>query len=634
MPRQHATTSIRGTIRTGIGRISAINTRMAAFPVTFALATVSFVVQWFRVRDTFFAQDDFIFTRVAQTKSFSYSLLTKPIFEHFSPVLWTINKFMAGPFGMRHSIALTLGLAITWWGVAVMHRLVLRLSGSAWWAAILTALFGLSIVMTSILRWYTTSVHANLCAALTISCLLFFVRALSAQGRRRDTVLSVVFHIGAVLTHEKSLLMIGYLVLLWFVIHPPASWTAAKDDLRRHWRLWAAHVVVAVLAIVNFYVNYYMALPAPTLGAVVAYVARAFVNSFTPAFFGVRYPEVGGFLGYWVKVAVVAAYVIAIVVTVRRARGAWRAWAFLFITIGVNFAVVGQARMLRFGSGLHDVLQYHQEAAFLLVIGLALVVAATRRPAAPRPARNGLRLRVGVGVILCMVYALVSVPSNRVVRREFDMGKYARSYLTTLERDARSLRRDGNAPAVLDGIVPGEWVYDVFAPYNRIENVAPVMHIPLTFGEHREGDPTYYVDGHGHLVEYTLTDTNTVDTTAIDVITGEQLPTDDLCVTTGKLGGYLSLPTPWLDAPVDKHVALVLRLDLTLTGPISFDVFGGPDSTALETAFGEPRAGTWQYDIRLTPTGPTDHLNIHILGTGGERTTCLQAITIGAITTG
>lgn len=642
MPRPIARTSIWTALSGVLARCGRAVLDARQWTVTIAIASACIVVQWLRVHDTYFALDDFIFTRIAQTQKVSYSLLTRPIFEHFSPMLWAVNKVMVGPLGMNHSAALALGLAIAWWAVVAMHRLLLRLCNSPRWAAVLTALFGLSLVTTSILRWYTTSVHTNLCAAFTITCLLFFVRTL-ADGHRRDMVLSVVFHVGALLTHEKSLLIIGYLALLWFALYPPASWRAGVADLRRRWPLWTAHAVVTALAIANFYGKYYEKMPAPTLTQLVAYVARGFISSFTPAFFGVRFPQVGGFLGAGVQIAVVAGFAVAIVLTVRRARPAWRGWLFLFVTIAVNFAVVAQARMRRFGAGLHKVLQYHQEAAFLFPIGLALVTAVVVQasPRAPQASRRlralrpPPRLRVALTLALCLLYAGVSIRSNDVVRHEFDFGNSSRPFLDTLTRDARALRRDGVQPSVLDSSMPSLWMPLVFNPYNRLQNIAPTMHIPLVVGMHRDGQPIYLFDHDGHLLEYDLTSTRSLPVDAGAIVFGSPGDGDGLCATTGHLGGYLRFDMPRLPTRAKDAGPLVLRLDMTLTAPISFDVYAsaGDAKPVRVSEFGDPTKGSWLFDIRITPESGVTHLDIHILGAEGERTTCFHHVTVGTATT-
>ena len=86
--------------RSPVTRVSGGRVWIATVAVT--VATVA--LQWVRVRDTFFAIDDFIFLGIARTKPFGLHLLRMPIFEHFSPSLWTANKAEVGPLHANHGL--------------------------------------------------------------------------------------------------------------------------------------------------------------------------------------------------------------------------------------------------------------------------------------------------------------------------------------------------------------------------------------------------------------------------------------------------------------------------------------------------------------------------------------------------
>ena len=110
---------------------------------------------------------------------------------------------------------------------------------------------------------------------------------------------------------------------------------------------------------------------------------------------------------------------------------------------------------------------------------------------------------------------------------------------------------------------------------------------------------------------------------------------DGLCATTGHLGGYLRFDMPRLPTRAKDAGPLVLRLDMTLTAPISFDVYAsaGDAKPVRVSEFGDPTKGSWLFDIRITPESGVTHLDIHILGAEGERTTCFHQVTVGTATT-
>ena len=599
---------------------------------TVGLALFCIAVQWIRVRDTYFVFDDFLFARIAQLHSYGYSLVTMPLFEHFSPVLWTMQKLMVGPFAMNHGIALTIGLGVSFWAITSLHRLVLRLSGSTLWSAVLALLYGLSVLMTDILRWFTTSVHANLCAAFTLACLLFFVR-FRESARRSDAGASVCFMLGALLTHEKSLLIVGYLALLWLVVYAKRySWRTVIDEIKLHRWLWSAYAVLGVAAAVNFYKNYYLGLPGAAPTEIVLFVVRSFTTSFTPVFFGLRYPEVGGYLGSSVKVAVVVGLIVAVSLTIRRSKGAARGWVFVFTALIVNFAVLGQARVATYGPGSHHGLQYQQEVAFLFPLGLAIVIGQSR--SAPRLIRYRPRssLLAAALVVVAVVYASVLARSNDVVERGFDAGELSRVYIESLDRDAHHFAVNGNAPSVLNSAVPDAWMAAAFVPYNLVSNIAAVMGIPVVAGLHHEGQATYLVTSVGTLQRYDLHDVAALDLKSATPFSGAAVPGEGVCVSIGSEGAYIRIDAPPSVRPApDDHVPLVLRLGLSASAAASLEVYGGTGSAdvRLLSDRAEVPAGTWDYDV-LLGDHHFDHLDIHVFDVVEPRTICIDSALLGA----
>lgn len=602
----------------------------AALSSTIILVVACVLVQWIRVRDTYFVYDDFLFTRISQTHAYDIALLRMPLFEHFSPILWTMSKLMAGPFEMRHSLALVVGLSVTAWAIASMHRLVLRFSRSVVWAAALTLLYGLSILMTDILRWFTTSVHANLCAAFSLSAILFFVRYRDG-GRRIDAVASVAMLAGALLTHEKGLLVVGYLALLWLTVYTPRfSARVIWEELTSHRYLWSTYLVLGGVSAVNFYANYYFGLPGASPADIGLFVLRSFTTSFIPSFFGVRYPEVGGYLGNSVKVVVVVALVLAIWFTLRSARRAIRGWIFLFTTLVVNFVVLGQARIAAYGAGSHHALQYQQEVAYLFPIGLAIVVGAMgwNRPHRSIRGRRGA-LVIGLAVLSGALYADVSMRSNDVVERSFDVGEMSRLYLDNLDRDAHALSSDGNGPSVLNSPVPDAWMSPAFVPYNLVSNISAVMRIPLVIGLHHSGQPTYRVGADGRLFAYDLVQDARVDVQGATILNGRPTTGDGACFDLDVGGAYVRFEAAsGASTTQESPDPAVWRLSLRTSAPILFEVYGGLGGADLISDRGAIPAGDWEYDIRLT-SGAFDHLDLHVMAAESSRNVCVRRAEVG-----
>jgi hypothetical protein len=363
------------------------------------------------------------------------------------------------------------------------------------------------------------------------------------------------------------------------------------------------------------------------------FVSRSFTTSFTPAFFGLRYPEVGGFLGNSVKVAVIVGFALAIVLTTRRARAAWRGWIFLFTVMVVNFAVLGQARIATYGPDSHHALQYQQEVAFLFPLGLALVIGFLRTSQSRPRHRLPTPAFAAVAILLGVVYGVVSMRSNDVVERSFDVGELSRSYLDRLDHDAHHDAVGGFAPSVLDTAVPEAWMSSAFVPYNLVGNVAAVMHIPIVPGLHRSGQPTYEVRPDGSLVPYRLASPLQLEVTTAGGSPASTAAGDGHCVETDVNGAYVSFAASQLErgAP-DSTSPFVVRLSMTTSGPIGVEAFGGIGTASLLSTRADIPAGRWEVDLSLS-SRDIDHVDVHVFKESTARSVCFQAVTLGSVTT-
>ncbi len=597
--------------------------------VVVTLTTVG--IQWLRVRDTFFAIDDFIFSGIARAQPFGVHLLRKPIFEHFSPAFWTENKAEVGLLHANHGVALALGLVITAIGVASMHRLLLRLTRSPGWAILLSGLYGSSLILTAILRWWTTSIHDNLAATLSVACLLAFCR-FEEERRARDAWLSIVLLAGTLLTHEKALLVPLYLGLAWLLVYqrrlaPGKLWMA----LRRELWLWICYTVLWAASLANFLAYYYQPRTGPALKDLGVFALRSVFTTFLPVSYGIRLPEVGGSVGGGVQALAAIGLLAAIVITCRVARGAGRGWLFFAVAFIANLWVLGTARLPVFPTGVYRALQWQLELAFLFPIGLGMVIREARVGRDHnRRGTSGRPWLVVALLLLAIPYAWLSGRSNTVVRSEFNGGDFSRPFLAALSKgvaDARSA--GGPAPTLLDRPLPGTFAPDWMFPYNMLRELLPTFRVRAGLGAHAAGGPVFVVDDNGSLHRYDLA--SVLQPSLLVRTSGHPGGGGSTCAALEPAGAVFRATWP---APGGLGSAPVLRVDYRADRPATIAVISsGPDGRPKELSYGQLSmdAADNQYDLLLQGPLSSDHIDLVITGDQGG-SFCVDGLALGAPT--
>lgn len=593
---------------------------------TLAVTAAVVLIQWARIRDTFFAIDDFIFLGIARAQPYGLTLLRKPLFEHFSPALWTENYVEVRLLRAQHGVALAIGLTITAIGVALLHRLVLRISGSNLAAVALSGLYGTSMFLTSILRWWTTSAHANLAATFSIACLLAFCRF--EDGRRvRDAVASLVLLVGALLTHEKALLVPLYLGLLWLLLYQRTFalgdvWAALRKEL---W-LWVGYGLVWAASLANFLAYYYQPRTGPALKALGAFALRSVFTTFLPASYGIRLPQVGGSVGGAVETLAVVGLVVAVVLTWRAAAASGRGWLFLLIAFGANLWVLGTARLPVFQVGVYRSLQWQLELAFLFPIGLAIVVREVRARSQARAAGGRHGAAAALVIALAIPYAWFSVRSNPEVRAEFNGGDFSRPFLTALTRGLEAAGAAGADPALLDRPLPGTFAPDWMFPYNMLSEFVPTFRLHAEVGAHVAGGPVYAVGDDGTLQRYDLAPP--LQPPALLVL-GQRVAGAPSCANVdSRSGAVFRAATP---SPASLGPGPVLRVDYRAETPTTIDVVGtGDDDRPRELSYRQVTgpATSDEYDLLLRGPLTGDHVDV-VLTSSQAETVCVKGVTLG-----
>lgn len=607
------------------------------------MAALCVGLQWWRIHDTYWAVDDFLFLGLSRMHPYGLTLLRTPLFEHFSPVLWSFFKLIEGPLGLNHGMAVAIGLAMSGAGILCLHRLLLRLTRSPGWSLVLAASYGASLIVTAILRWWITSVHANTAATFSIACMLAFVRYLE-ERRRRDAWLTFATLVVSLLTHEKALLVPLYLGLLWLLVYE-RRWSLA--NMWRHLRvdlvLWTGIGLVWALSLANYLLKYYHPTRRPALGVLSAYAARSVVSTFLPITAGIRLPGAGspgvlGSVGGLVELITGLATVVAIVWTIRRSRSTARGWVFLAVTFAANLWVLGSAVLVLFPKDAYRSLQWQLELAFLFPVGVAMVVrewgaapgqvSAAKRSAGVRLRTRGRWVAAGAVVALLVPYGLLTVRSNDIVRSDFPGGDVSRPYLHALSAGLTDATRRGSRPVLLDGVMPDVFAPAWMAPFNLVSQLVSTFRLPAAIDVHARSQPIFVVEPSGVIQPYAIGSPVALD---LSGPAGSSAgPEGGLCVTLGALpAGYQATPHSPPTAQTEG-AATLLRFDYSAAVPVMLDVVtAGAGPTELSLGQLPLPAGEHEYDAPLKAPPAGDALAFGISG-GAGHPFCVENPVVGS----
>ena len=439
---------------------------------------------------SYFFYDDYVFLRQAQRHGLSLGFLLEPLNPHFSPghrlANWTLQRFFPLNFALAQAVLLACLAA----SIVVLHHVLAQLFGRRPGTLLLTFVYATSIVHVGVVQWWNGGLLVLPAAVLSLVCIDAYL-GFHRTGSRRLLALSVGALVLALLFYLKAVLVPLYLLLLRvLVLEPGRPVRAAVADTAREWRVWAAYAVPAGVYLAVFLTGYWQPADAPSLDLVAEYLEVAWARVFAPSVFGLRTPTGAASLAD--EVAVVAMQVVVaaiVVVSIRRRRSAWRAWAFFLVAFLANALVVGLPRLGGWGTGIAYFPRYHLEATFLLPIAVGAAfwrVGGPGRVAAPgpRPRWWGRPALARAAIALAVATHLVLAWDGAGRLRAENPGQAAGRYMRQVEAGLRQARRSGIRPTLVDRTVP-DYVFPAWAAYggryNRYSEVFPLIDPGLAF---------------------------------------------------------------------------------------------------------------------------------------------------------
>jgi len=542
-----------------VGERPSIDLGRIAPPLAVALAAV--VLQALLSSGSYFTGDDWVHLVLAhQVVSSPHGLdlayLDQVVFVHYAPglrfVYWAIERFAPLDWPLGYGAVLALFGGSIW----LLHLICARLFGQRRSNLVVLVLFSTSLVLLTAFLWFPEGLHKLPSTFLTLLAIHSYLRY--REDRSPATLaLSVAAMSFGLLFYVKVILVPLYLVLLrlLFLERRPANW------LRVLWAerwTWLAFVPTAIVYLWNYRLNYaHYAGQKPPLALLFHYLGSAWFRVVVPALGGIQPqldPRFLPLLGALVTQGILLGLVV---LTVRRKRSAWRAWAFFAIVFVVNDVLVGLGRLesLGFNRTTAD-LRYQTELAWLLPLALAFAFfpADVADGSAPsRPRRFRLRVAGAAGLTCYLIAALVTavIASDDWKTDKTDPPK---AYVRTLRNDAR--RTVGvmgyERPRFVVRGEEGPWAQ----PRRLVPTLAPRVHFtaatssPLAIRAdghirpahvHALGDPAHVLSAAGNMRVLGGT------------VSGRG---ENMCLATGARAGgveYEPLPSP---AGVDLYAAL------------------------------------------------------------------------------
>lgn len=433
--------------------------------------------------------DDNLYFTVSHTTSFG-KFVDSDLFGHWTPgykaVFWLLGRAM--PIDYRWALA---GLLLLLGGSAYLFaRIIDRLVGGRWIPTLAGGYLALSVLLISSLQWFSAGLQTVPTIAFDLLCLWAYLRY---QERRSLgwAVTSAVALLAGLLFYEEAVLMLVFLLAIRVFVQTDelrpgriarAIWTERA--------VWIAYVVVLVAYWVARDLSGASSVSngtSPTLVQWAQMYWLMWAKTLVPAMFGLALPRgsvgPGTINGLQLAIGIVLQVVVwgAILVSLRRRTGAWRAWAALAVCILAVGILIGIGRFWLLGVGVATDPRYVLEFSWLIPL-FACLAFGTRLPLAvhdghdgparaPVPRATPPRILTAAVALLAVGYLGASVATAANWEDGWP-GVSARTWETNVESSLVMLGRHRNA-VIAEAEVPQPVLQSAFVPFNFLSYILP-----------------------------------------------------------------------------------------------------------------------------------------------------------------
>ncbi|GAA3444432.1 hypothetical protein [Planomonospora venezuelensis] len=303
-----------------------------------ALIALVTVLKAVALGESYFFEDDLIFTAFAAERPLDWDFLTRVHIGHLMPggyaLVWVITRIHAHGWMLASVMILLLHVGA---GLA-FFRLMLLLFGRRWLVLVPLAvsLFAPATIQT--VTWMAAAINIVPLQIALCMALCSMVRLAAGRGVRHGFA-TLAWTLAGLVFFEKAVFIpvVLFAVTAWFLID--RGWlTGIGEALRRFWWLWAAHLLLLAgysafyLSLLGASGSMGLGLPGPSAAADYGFwfLVQAVPLLVTGSPVGWAAGEPIGPVVEPSFVTVVLAWVViaaVVAVTIRHRRRVWRAWA-------------------------------------------------------------------------------------------------------------------------------------------------------------------------------------------------------------------------------------------------------------------------------------------------------------------
>ncbi|HSF99303.1 MAG TPA: hypothetical protein VLA55_11465 [Ornithinibacter sp.] len=480
---------------------------------------VSLVVRLNVLRDSYFITDDFMLMSRAVEAPFGWDYLGRVHTGHFEPVgfavMWALSHVAPWNWGAAVAVIM-IGLLIAF---VLVWRLLVELFGRRGLTLVPFALFCFSPLTLPATTWLSAAIIWIPLMASVAGVTRHHVRFLRT-GRRRSAVAALAWLVVGLLSFEKTLVVLPYLVVLSLAVQPHVRFIASElwRSAKATALIWAGYTVTTVAYLAIYLVSLARdegraSLFVPSMGQVWDFTYLSVFRTLIPASVGGpwRWQPVGygGALVDsprffdWLALAIAIAFVVVSLATRRRMA---RHWGALLTYLGFSLGILVAGRVALGGPIMALETRYLADAAVPLAVavGAALMplvgernpwlpFADTVRRQWPQRSRT-IAGAAGLGVILLLsLHAMNSYAAISSANPHRAFVENVRTSLATLPPDAE----------IFDTALPVNIVGPIFAEYDYVSRFIAPVQTPAqraALRERTQFSNPYYLDPSGQFV--------------------------------------------------------------------------------------------------------------------------------------
>jgi hypothetical protein len=432
------------------------------------------------------AYDDNFYLVLAGQEGFAWHWLSSVQFEHWDIGEHVLISLQHRLFFFDYRWALAVMLGLLGGSIYLFERVLATLVRTRWITIAFALWFGLCILWVRPLQWWAAGVQYFPYTLLDLLCLYGFMR-FHAAGQRRWLGISGVALAAALLFYEKPAYMLLYLVLLRVLLmSEDLRPRAVLADFWRERAVWITYTaIIAVWGIGYINSHAYTSHGSVHVGQYLTYFRILWLQTLVPSLASLTIPasRLDGLQIFFV-VASQVAVLVCFVISLRRKRSAWRAWAFLATIILLSGVLVAHSRVSIFGVDIANDPRYLIDFSWLVPLALcaAFTPGNVLKPRAPKPSvqlqLSSSGFLVPVVVVLLLVYAGGAIASGIQLEKVW-AGPQAREWEKRVRSGIAALERSGQRPMVANNVTPFEIMAEFVAPYNRLSRVLPMYVGPI-----------------------------------------------------------------------------------------------------------------------------------------------------------